>query len=248
MQPLCCRNARSPAIAALRSALALALGAAADAFPGLAEGDAFDADVEAAVRQWQAGSGLVADGIVGPYCQSLLGLRPPGAAENVLNAATVRRFFPATRPASISRYLPYVLAALDAAGLNDRPMLCAALGTIKAESEGFVPIGEYPSHFNTLPGKSAFSAYDGKLGNLNPGDGAAFRGRGFVQLTGRTNYRTYGERLGIDLTGNPDLANAPEVAAVLLAAFLADHAERMRQALADHAYAEARRMEFLAKR
>jgi len=55
----------------------------------------------------------------------------------------VRKLFPATKPANINRYLPYVAAALDAAGLSDRPMACAALGTIRAETEGFLPIAEY---------------------------------------------------------------------------------------------------------
>lgn len=39
-----------------------------------------------------------------------------------------------------------------------------------------------------------------------PGDGVRFYGRGFVQLTWRCNYRKAGEKLGIDLVGNPDLA------------------------------------------
>src|SRR5205085_6857154 len=56
--------------------------------------------------------------------------------------------------------------------------------------------------------------------------------RGFVQLTGRDNYRTYGAKLGVDLEASPDLANAPEVAALLLALFLADKAKAFREAVA----------------
>jgi len=63
-----------------------------------------------------------------------------------------------------------------------------------------------------------------ELGNVNPGDGIAFCGRGYVQLTGRANYRKATQRLralgllvaGQDLETNPDLAMHPDVAAAIL--------------------------------
>ena len=51
------------------------------------------------------------------------------------------------------------------------------------------------------------------LGNTEPGDGHAFRGRGFTQLTGRSNYAQASKALGVDLVSNPDLASDPEIAA-----------------------------------
>jgi putative chitinase len=51
------------------------------------------------------------------------------------------------------------------------------------------------------------------LGNKHAGDGARYHGRGFVQLTGRDNYRMASDALGIDLLKNPDLAARPDVAA-----------------------------------
>jgi len=59
------------------------------------------------------------------------------------------------------------------------------------------------------------------LGNVQPGDGYLYRGRGFNQLTGRSNYKKYGGLVGqLDLVGKPDLVNNPEVAANIAIVFL----------------------------
>jgi hypothetical protein len=57
--------------------------------------------------------------------------------------------------------------------------------------------------------------YEGRtdLGNTEDGDGVKYRGRGFVQLTGRYNYQKFTDILGIDLVNNPELAAQPEIAA-----------------------------------
>lgn len=59
--------------------------------------------------------------------------------------------------------------------------------------------------------KSYFNRYEGRsdLGNIVKGDGYRFRGRGFVQLTGRANFARAGKELGVDLVGRPDLALDP---------------------------------------
>ena len=221
----------------LARALAKALGADAQAFPVLDRpGSPIDDEFDAAIRRWQAGIGVIADGIVGPRCQVLLELIAPQGdklADTPLNVANVSRLFPATKPANIGRYLPYIEAALGVPGLTDRAMVVGALGTIRAETEGFVPIAEFPSKFNTPPGGAQFSKYDSRadLGNSQPGDGARYRGRGFVQLTGKANYEKYGERIGFPLLTDFDKANAPEVAAVVLAVFLSDKADKFRDAV-----------------
>jgi predicted chitinase len=51
------------------------------------------------------------------------------------------------------------------------------------------------------------------LGNKHRGDGAKYYGRGFIQLTGRDNYRMASEALGIDLVKHPELASNPDTAA-----------------------------------
>lgn len=51
------------------------------------------------------------------------------------------------------------------------------------------------------------------LGNTKPGDGTKYKGRGYIQLTGKYNYKRAGEALGLDLVNKPELVEKPEVAA-----------------------------------
>ena len=131
--------------------------------------------------------------------------------------------FPLTPAAPIARNLPAIIAALHGAGLDDARMLLVALATIRAEVEGFEPIAEGVSGWNTSPGGHPFDLYDHLpgLGNSGAPDGATFRGRGFVQLTGRRNYTTFGPASGTPgLAADPARACDPVVAARVLAAFL----------------------------
>lgn len=56
-------------------------------------------------------------------------------------------------------------------------------------------------------------AYEGRtdLGNTLPGDGKRYKGRGPIQLTGRTNYRNYGRLAGIDFESHPELVATPSI-------------------------------------
>lgn len=60
--------------------------------------------------------------------------------------------------------------------------------------------------------------YEGRadLGNTVSGDGKRYMGRGYVQITGRRNYSDWSKRLGLDLLGNPELAELPEIAVKIL--------------------------------
>ena len=58
--------------------------------------------------------------------------------------------------------------------------------------------------------------YGGRMGNVGPDDGWTYRGRGYPQTTGRDNYQRFGKLLGLDLSGNPDLALQPAISARIL--------------------------------
>jgi putative chitinase len=64
--------------------------------------------------------------------------------------------------------------------------------------------------------------YGNRYGNTNPGDGYKYRGRGFIGITFKDNYAKYGKILGIDLVGNPDLANDPKIAAKIAVMMMKD--------------------------
>lgn len=111
---------------------------------------------------------------------------------------------------------PLVEAALDQRGAYTSPMVgVAAIATIGVESGNFSPVKERggPTYLSNL--------YDNRkdLGNLNPGDGVKFRGRGFIQITGRVNYEHFGSEIEKDLLSNPDLALDPATSADILALF-----------------------------
>lgn len=92
--------------------------------------------------------------------------------------------------------------------------------------------------FARQPEAIAERVYGGRLGNgpEGSGDGWRYRGRGLIQLTGRANYREFGQRLGLPLDADPDLLLQPEPAARSAAAFWA---ARGLNALADAGQFEA---------
>lgn len=156
------------------------------------------------------------------------------------------RIVPGAQRTQLESNLPVVLNALVPPNLADKHMILMALATIRAETGSFVPISEGPSRFNTSPGGHPFDLYDSRadLGNQGPPDGERFKGRGFIQLTGRSNYAFHGAAIGLgnQLIENPDLANDPEIAARLLAGFLKAREAKIRAALTAGDLAAARKL------
>lgn len=227
--------------------------------PGAIDGN-FGAGTKAALIAFQKSKGLEADGMAGPITMAALqsdsaaaaggstgttnaagGSSVPGGAAGSAPAlagvtvAAVSKMFPGTPVANIQENLPFVLQALADAGLGDKNMVLMALATIRAETGNFTPLSEFKSKFNTAPGGAPFGLYDNRqdLGNQGPPDGNNFKGRGYIQLTGRFNYKIHGAAIGLgnQLITNPQLANQPDIAAKLLASFLKSKEQPIRDAL-----------------
>ncbi|MCB1883139.1 MAG: peptidoglycan-binding protein [Geminicoccaceae bacterium] len=205
--------------------------------PGRIDG-AFGPATEAALMAFQQAEGLLPDGVAGPRSWAALDPEAKALAGDALGLVDVDLaavMFPSTPLGAIRVHLPHVVAGLREAGLVDGPMALMALATIRAETEGFEPVAERPSRFNTSPFGHPFDLYDRRrdLGNGGRPDGARYRGRGFVQLTGRANYRRAGERLGLGdaLAAEPERACEPALAGRILAAYLAERERPIKLAL-----------------
>jgi len=128
--------------------------------------------------------------------------------------ANVRPMFGGSLSQSQVNGIEALIAATDALPITHRAYI---LATAKHETgDTMQPITEYG-------GRKYFDKYDtGKLakalGNTPgaDGDGFLYRGRGYVQITGRANYAKAGGWLKLDLIAEPDLALQPTVAAQII--------------------------------
>jgi len=215
--------------------------------PGSIDGR-FGPGTEAAIMAFQHSEGLLADGIAGARALESLGFEElPAATDlNIVTIDVASRLFPTTALDILKTNLSIVLAALSEGGLGSTEMTLMALATVRVEAGGMKPCSELVSRFNTSPGGHPFDLYDNRkdLGNEGHPDGERYRGRGFVQLTGRANYQRYSKVLGLgaELIDEPDLANEPKIAARLLVVFLKDRERPIKEALLTRNFAGARRL------
>lgn len=78
----------------------------------------------------------------------------------------------------------------------------------------FAPMGPLnPEDFANQPEKLANQVYGGRMGNLQPGDGFRYRGRGLLQLTGRDAYRQSTQALRLQQPLAPDFEREPDAVA-----------------------------------
>lgn len=149
-------------------------------------------------------------------------------------------------PAEIPGGTPgLVVSALNDAGITSPKAHANVLATVKAESNFKVqsenlnytsaeriekvfgakriPSEDFAQQFVKNPEALANYVYKTTDGNAAPGDGFKYRGRGFIQHTGKNQYAAISKATGTDLVSNPDALNSPEVAAKAIVWFFLNY-------------------------
>ena len=196
---------------------------------GLAADGIFGAGTEAKVKEWQAANGLGADGIVGDGTWSKMfgGEAPAVIKEDVVIAKAGPLNIDKLKghiPDAVIAQIPETAAKFN---ITNNLRLAHFLSQCGHESGGFKAVSEnlnysadglkkiFPKYFPgnlaesyaRNPEKIASKVYGGRMGNGDETtkEGFKFRGRGYIQLTGKANYTNFAKFIGEDTVANPDL-------------------------------------------
>jgi len=197
---------------------------------GIGADGSFGPGTEKAVKEWQSKNGLKADGIIGDASWSRLfaseSSPSPSAPAPVVESGAPLSFINKLRghiPDAVFAQIPSACAAFN---INSTLRLAHFLAQCGHESGGFKAVSEnlnysadglkkifgkyFPgdtSAYARNPEKIASKVYANRMGNGDEAsrDGWKFRGRGYIQLTGKANYEKFTKFIGEDCISNPDL-------------------------------------------
>jgi predicted chitinase len=130
----------------------------------------------------------------------------------MLTAEQLKSIMPATPSAKRATFLPFLQAAMAEFGIEAPARASAFLAQLAHESGQFQFMEEI---WGPTPAQRRYepvTTLATDLGNSDVGDGRRFKGRGPIQITGRANYRRFGDLLGADLVSEPARAALPELA------------------------------------
>jgi len=130
----------------------------------------------------------------------------------MLTTEQLQRIMPGLPAAKGAQFFPFLTAAIAEFGIDAPARTAAFLAQLAHESGQFRFMQEI---WGPTPAQQRYeptTTLSTTLGNTEAGDGRRFKGRGPIQITGRANYRRFGDLLGLNLVDNPDSAALPEVA------------------------------------
>jgi putative chitinase len=195
---------------------------------GLGADGVFGSGTEAAVKKWQASNGLTSDGIVGEgtwtkmfgtkqlitepstpivnagplKLENLKGHIPDAVISQIPDAA---KKFNITNPLRLAHFLAQ--CGHESAGFKAiQENLNYSADGLKKIFPKYFP-GNLAEGYAKNPEKIASKVYGSRMGNGDETtkEGFKFRGRGYIQLTGKDNYTKFGKFIGEDTVSNPDL-------------------------------------------
>jgi putative chitinase len=192
----------------------------------------FGPKTEAAVKAWQSANGLTADGIVGAGTWGKLFSEGVVSAPTIITEPAPVASVGGLKLEKLKGHIPDAVIRLipDTASkfqINTPLRLAHFLAQCGHESGGFRATQEnlnysakglagiFKKYFPTeaaaapyarQPQKIASKVYGNRMGNgpESTGEGFKFRGRGYIQLTGKENYTAFGKSINEDITANPD--------------------------------------------
>lgn len=197
---------------------------------GLSADGIFGNGTEAKVKEWQSANGLTADGIVGDGTWGkMFGSSTPAPAPVAAPVAIPPSAFKLDAlkghvPDAVIAQIPDTAAKFN---ITNPLRLAHFLAQCGHESGGFKTVNEnlnysvsgllrvFPKYFPgnlaesyaKNPAKIASRVYGSRMGNGDEttGEGYKYRGRGYIQLTGKSNYTNFAKFIGEDTVANPDL-------------------------------------------
>ncbi len=195
----------------------------------------FGPKTDAAVKAWQSSNGLTADGIVGPSTWSKLFGESTTSSPIIITEPSPSPSVGGLKLEKLKGHIPDAVIAQipDTAskfGINTPLRLAHFLAQCGHESGGFKVtqenlnysakglMGIFKKYFPTQSLAEAYQRQPQKIANKvsasrmdngteASGDGYKFRGRGYIQLTGRANYTAFGKAINEDIVSNPDVVS-----------------------------------------